>query len=89
MKPEQMYQHLKELAEKMGVSVSEHSFRTAGIPVKSGACTIKGEKRYIMDKNLPIRKKVRLLIEHLGEEPHEGMYVLPAIRDLFGKTSPK
>ncbi len=89
MKPEQMYRHLKELAEKMGVAVSEHSFRAAGIPVKSGACTIKGEKHYIMDKNLPVRRKVRLLAEYLSEEPHEDIYILPTIRDLFGKVSPR
>ena len=84
-----MYQHLKDLAEKTGVNVAEHSFRAAGIPVRSGACTIKGDKYFIMDKNLPVRKKVRLLAEFLSEESHEEIYVLPAIRELFGKISPK
>ena len=89
MKPEQMYQHLKELAEKMGIQVSEHSFRNAGIPVRSGLCKIKGENFFIMDKNLRINKKVELLAECLSREPHEEIYILPAIRDLFSKLSSK
>ena len=89
MKPEQMYQHLKDLAEKMGISVSEHSFRSAGMPVRSGLCKIKGEDFFIMDKNLHIRRKTELLAECLSREPHEEIYILPAIRDLFSKVSSK
>jgi hypothetical protein len=42
MKPEYLYQELKDLAEKMAVTVSEQNLRTAGIKVKSGLCTVKG-----------------------------------------------
>ena len=32
MKPEQIYQELKDLAEKLGVTVSEQNFRASGYP---------------------------------------------------------
>ena len=43
MKPEQTYQDLKELAEKLGVNVSEQNLRSTGIKVKSGLCKVKGK----------------------------------------------
>ncbi|MFO8085319.1 MAG: hypothetical protein R6U27_13485 [Desulfobacterales bacterium] len=83
LKPEELYGHLKQLAEKMGITVSEQSFRNAGIPVKSGLCKIKGNDCFILNKDLPIRKKNMLLTDCLRQFPHENIFILPAIRDLF------
>jgi hypothetical protein len=83
LKPEQIYQHLKELAEKMNITVCEQSFRNAGIHVKSGLCKIKGQDYFIMNKDLTIRKKTTLLADCLSHLPHEEIYVLPVIRDLL------
>jgi len=49
MKPEQIYQELKDLAEKLEITVSEQNLRTAGIKVKSGLCKVKGKNMFIMD----------------------------------------
>lgn len=81
MKPEQLYTHLKELAEKLGVTVAEHSFRQTGIKAKSGPCTVKGEQLFIIDKHLTQRQKNRKLLAFLKEMPYEDQYVLPAIRE--------
>lgn len=83
LKPEQLYRHLKELAEKMNITVCEQSFRNAGIHVRSGLCKIKGQDYFIMNKDLAIRKKMELLADCLSQLPHEEIYVLPVIRDLF------
>lgn len=91
MKPEQIYQELKELAEKLGVTVSEQSFRASGIPVKSGFCRIKGEMHCIIDKNITLHKKTRVLAESLYHLPHENLYVVPSVRDIihkYGKAKP-
>jgi hypothetical protein len=87
LKPEQIYRHLKELAEKMNITVCEQSFRNAGIHVKSGLCKIKGQNYYIMNKDLAIRKKTALLADCLSRLPHEEIYVLPVIRDLFSSLT--
>jgi hypothetical protein len=87
LKPEQVYQHLKELAEKMNITVCEHSFRNAGIHVRSGLCNIKGQDFFIMNKDLVVRKKIALLADCLNQLPHEEIYVLPVIRNLFLKGS--
>ncbi|MFC1858304.1 hypothetical protein ACFL9U_09805 [Thermodesulfobacteriota bacterium] len=87
MKPEQLYQHLKDLAEKLSISVSEQSFRkTSGIRVKSGLCKVKGQYIFVMDKRLSIQTKINELATCLANMPHENLYVIPAVRDLLDKN---
>lgn len=85
MKPEQIYQELKDLAEKLDVTVSEQSFRATGIPVKSGFCLIKGKMHCIIDKNITLHKKTNVLAQSLAHLPHETHYVVPAVRDIIVK----
>jgi hypothetical protein len=89
MKPEQIYQELKDLAEKLDVTVSEQSFRASGIPVKSGFCLIKGKMHCIIDKNITLQKKTVVLAQSLFELPHENLFVVPAVRDLIQKYGRK
>jgi hypothetical protein len=85
MKPEQIYQELKDLAEKLEISVSEQNLRTTGIKVKSGLCKVKGQDLFIMDKHKSIHKKIDILASQLAKFPHEDLYVMPAIRELLEK----
>ena len=85
MKPEQIYQELKDLAEKLEIAVTEQNFRTTGIKVKSGACKVKGRNLFIMDKHKSVHKKIKLLASHLAQLPHEDVFIVPAIRDLLEK----
>lgn len=89
MKPEQIYQELKDLAEKLSVTVSEQNFRASGIPVKSGFCLIKGKMHCIIDKNITLHKKTAILAQSLFSLPHENLFVVPAIRDLILKCGRK
>jgi hypothetical protein len=83
MKPEQIYQELKDLAEKLDVTVSEQNFRTTGIKVKSGLCRVKGKSLFIMDKHKSLKKKIRILASQLAGLPHEDVFIVPAIRELL------
>jgi hypothetical protein len=85
MKPDQIYQELKDLAEKLEITVSEQNFRNTGIKVKSGLCKVKGKNMFIMDKHKSIHKKIDTLASQLTEFPHEDLYVMPAIRELLEK----
>lgn len=81
MKPEQLYQELRHLAEKLDVQVAEHNFRTTGIHVKSGYCKVKGKDHFIIDKHLRVNQKLETLAEWLSGQPHESVYVMPAVRE--------
>ncbi len=85
MKPDQIYQELKDLAEKLEITVSEQNLRTAGIKVKSGLCKVKGKNLFIMDKHKSIHKKIDILASLLAKFPHEDLYIMPAIREILEK----
>ena len=96
MKPEKLYQELKDLAEKIGIHVSEQNFRiTTGIRVKSGFCKVKDQDYCIIDKHLKLNKKIETLAECLTEnaaEAIETVFMIPAIREYmerFGGIKPK
>ena len=83
MKPEQIYQELKDLAEKLEITVSEQNLRTAGIKVKSGLCKVKGKNLFIIDKHKSIHKKNDILATQLAQLPHENLYIVPAVREML------
>jgi len=89
MKPEQLYQELKDLAEKMDVTVSEQNLRTAGIKVKSGLCTVKGTDMFIMSKHKSVKHKIKMLAAQLANMPHEDIFILPAVREVLNKYAEK
>ncbi len=89
MKPDQLYQELKDLAERLQITVSEHNLKTAGIKVKSGLCTVKGQKLFILDKHKSIHAKIRILAKQLATISHEHLYIIPAVRKLLDKHTPK
>jgi hypothetical protein len=87
MKPQQVYEELKNLAEKLSIEVKEQNFRTTGIKVKSGLCTVRGKHLFVMNKHNNIKKKVALLTNCLRQFKHEQEYVVPAIRELLSEEN--
>ncbi|MBW2641269.1 MAG: hypothetical protein JRE10_14225 [Deltaproteobacteria bacterium] len=88
MKPEQTYQDLKELAEKLGVVVSEQNFRSTGIKAKSGLCKVKGKTNIIIDKQLSLQNKNEVLASCLSKLPHENIFMVPALREFLDSFHP-
>ena len=89
MKPEKIYQELKELAEKLEVRVSEQNFRATGVKAKSGLCKLRGNNLFIIDKNKSVSKKIRILASQLAGMPHESVFIVPAVRELLEKHKEK
>ena len=73
----------------MQVSVLEHNLKTSGLKVRSGLCTVKGQKLFIMDKHKSVHKKIKILAAQLARIPHEDMYIIPAVRELLEKYAEK
>ena len=87
MKPDQLYQELKDLADKLNITVSEQNFRISGIRVKSGMCKVKGKDMIILDKNKSVYKKNKILATCLSQMPLEDLYIVPAVREWLQKFS--
>ena len=77
MKSEQIFVELKNLSEKLNISISEQSFRKTGIKVRSGFCIVKGKNYFIVDKDLSIHKKNELIAEYLSNLDYENIYISP------------
>jgi hypothetical protein len=88
MSPEQVYEQLTELAEKLGISVSEKNLQQVGIRVQSGLCKVRGESVFIMDKHASVAEKVRLMAECLARYPIEEVYLVPALREVIESQRP-
>jgi hypothetical protein len=89
MKVEQLYQELKDLADKLDVAVSEQNFRNAGVQVQSGHCKVKNKNHCIIDKHLRLSRKVDALAECLSLFPHESIFIRPAVRELLEQITGK
>jgi hypothetical protein len=89
MKPDQLYQELKDLAERMQITVSEQNLKISGIKIQSGLCSVKGQNLFIMDKHKSVHKKIRILAAQLATIPHEDLYIIPTVRELLEKYAEK
>ena len=87
MTPEQIYQQLIEVAEKLDIRVSEKNLRqAAGLRVRSGLCKVHGDSVYIMDKKARLTKKISLLAECLARYPLDALYLVPAVREVIDRN---
>ena len=89
MKADNLYQELIHLAERLGIDVSEKSFRNVGVTVQSGFCVVRGKQRIIVDRNVSVGEKSRIVAECLAELPLDQVYVIPGLREFIQKHTVK
>ena len=87
MEPEKIYQHLENIAERIGIPIRYDDLSVSGFPTKSGLCTVKGKTIYIMDASHNVDRKINLLAQCLRNMDLEGIYVLPALRSLLDPSA--
>ena len=83
MEPEKTYQYLENLAEQLGISILYEDLSDQEVPTRSGLCTVKGRHLYIMDRSKSASEKIRLLTQCLCRMDLDGIFVLPAVRELL------
>jgi len=86
MDPEKTYQYLEELAEQAGISIRYEALNGPQYGVRSGLCKIKGKRIYIMDTSQDLPERIAGLSECLAGVDLEGIYVVPAVRDLLARA---
>ncbi|ACL02545.1 hypothetical protein Dalk_0840 [Desulfatibacillum aliphaticivorans] len=85
MQSDKILAGLKELAEKIGIKVTEQVLKSPGIHVRSGLCTVRGEERFILDKKLNQGDKIEVLADCLCLMDTNGVFLVPQLRDLLAK----
>jgi hypothetical protein len=83
MQPHQLYEHLENLAAKLGILIRYENLRDSDAPARSGLCMVKGRHLYIMDRSTTLPERIKLLSSCLSRMDFEGRYVLPAVRKLL------
>jgi hypothetical protein len=80
------YQYLEELAEKVGISIRYEDLTAYDYSVQGGLCKIKGKYVYIMDSSKDVTDRIAALSKCLARMDLEGIYVVPAVRELLSRA---
>lgn len=83
MKPEQIYNELCMVAERLGVEVAERNLKGVSPPVKSGICKTGGRYTVVIDKAEPFVNRIDLLASCLNRMNLDNVYLMPAIRSIL------
>ena len=82
-------QQFKELAEKLGITVTERVLKKRPILVQSGFCTVKGEMRFIIDRKLSDSDKINFFVENFAGILMEDIFIAPYLREKIEKYRKK
>ncbi|MEW5736631.1 MAG: hypothetical protein AB1921_17435 [Thermodesulfobacteriota bacterium] len=77
------FHELCGVAERLGIRVVQRVLKSRPIRVQSGLCTVRGEPRLIVDKNLSDQEKVEVAAEALSGFNLEEIYLVPHLRELL------
>jgi hypothetical protein len=83
MQAEELLWRLEGLAEQLNIPVRYANLATEELPGRGGLCILRGERRIIIERTLSYREKARLLATGLAHFDLEGVFVLPAIRQVI------
>jgi hypothetical protein len=89
MDPESIYQHLEQIAEKVGISIRYENLASSEVTPSSGLCRVRGRYLYIMDTSKDVDERIKALCQCLGQMDLEGIYVMPAVRELLDRWRPQ
>lgn len=86
MRDEGLLVRLEVLAEQLGVPVRYAGIATEESAGEGGACTLRGHRSIIIERTLPPRRKAELLARALADFDLEGVFVLPAVREMLDRA---
>lgn len=82
MKPNQLYEELEQVLTKLGVEIREDPI-DEGINSRGGLCNIRGRNLLIVNCNLAIPEKNKLIMQSLQSFDLESIYLKPYVRDII------
>jgi hypothetical protein len=83
MNEESLLNQLKELAEKIGISVRDENIDLEESSSSGGLCRVEGKYILILNARAAIKEKNQVMIKALQQFDCTGMYIKPAIRELL------
>ena len=73
----QILQEFEALADRMDIRVIRDNLE--GRP--GGLCTLRGERRFILDRSLDVSTQVEIFAREFARIPLDDLYLVPRLRD--------
>ena len=73
----QLLQEFEALAERLGIRVSRANLEGGS----GGLCTLRGERRIILDRKLDMRTQVEIFAREFAKFPLDDFYIVPRLRE--------
>lgn len=73
----QLLQEFEALAERLGIRVSRADLEGGS----GGLCTLRGERRIILDHKLDVRTQVEIFAREFAKLPLDDFYIVPRLRE--------
>ena len=80
MKPNQLMEHFKTLAEKLGLRIVQGKGDFNG-----GGCIIRQDKVIVLNKMKPVEQRLRVLAHEFATMNLEGIFVVPVLREYINE----
>jgi len=79
---------LKAAAERLGLQVREERLlREVGYHVRSGGCRLRQSEIIFLERGLPIRSQIEVLVDELAARSLDDIYLSPAARALVDRVA--
>ena len=83
MDEERALQILEEVCRRLQISVHYEGLEFDELRIQSGGCVVRGEHRIIIERSLPVSRRIDILASELSKHDLRGIYLPPYIRDLI------
>ncbi len=83
MTAEELLSRLEALAEQLEIPIRYAPLATEELPGRGGLCVLRGQRKIIIERTLGCREKAHLLAKGLAQFDLEGVFVLPAVRQVI------
>lgn len=87
--PQAQLEDLRKVAENLSIDIEYSDLSDNDVAIQSGYCKVNGQEMIILDKNLPPKMQVVILLKILKDFNLDNAYIAAWIREHFesGKDS--
>jgi hypothetical protein len=82
-----LLQELEEIVEKLSIAIRYDDLMGMDFKVKGGLCSLRGQNVIIMDRRMPQRERIDLLVRVLSQFDLSPIFMKPYIRLIIERAS--
>jgi len=83
MDEERTLQILEEVCRRLQISVHYEGLEFDELRIQSGGCVVRGEHRIIIERSLPVSRRIEILACELSRHDLGNIYLPPYVRELI------